>query len=126
MSEFDADWVRNTREGLKVSLACKLQPYEFCVGYDAALRDVLAHHEQPQPSPKYQSMLDNMDTKAIADHVSKHNPLLQPKPNKLDEITRDEGLRHMLIGLIHRMECIEKQVYDKIPERLKELRGERD
>jgi len=48
------------------------------------------------------------------------------QPNKLGEITRDEGLRCMLIGLINRMERIEKQVYDEIPERLKELRGERD
>lgn len=50
MSRFDAEWARNTREGLKVSLACKLQTYEFCLGYDAAIRDVLAHHEQVQPT----------------------------------------------------------------------------
>jgi len=82
------------------------------------------------------SMLDNMDTKAIADHVSKHNPLLQPKPNKLDEMiasARYNNLEVILPTALASNVCFIRDsitqvcsALEEISNQLKELRGERD
>lgn len=83
---------------------------------DTYIKEIIDSLAQPQPSPKYQSMLDNMDTKAIADHVSKHNPLLQPKPNKLDEMIANKRISNEGIW----------EAITELYRQLKELRGERD
>lgn len=82
---------------------------------DTYIKEIIDSLTQAQPSPQYQSMLDDMDTKAIADHVSKHNPLLQPKPNKLDEILASKRIGNEGIW----------EAITELYRQLKELRGER-
>lgn len=66
-----------------------------------------------------QELIDGIRLEVSA--LQSENTAMRETIKRLAEIVGDEGLRRMLIGLIHRMERIEKEVYDVIHRRLVEL-----